>query len=75
MTIGQRIDHLRYERNMSIDELATKAHVSKNTIVGWIYRGCHPDIELLICVADVLQISLDDLCGRKETSYTKTKKF
>lgn len=65
MTIGQRINFARYERNMALDELAKKSHVSKNTIVGWIYRGSHPDIELLIAVADVLDMSLDELVGRQ----------
>ena len=48
-----------------IDELARKSNVSKNTISCWIYRGYHPDIELLIRVADVLEMSLDELTGRK----------
>ena len=65
MTIGQRINFARYERNMSLDELAQKSNVSKNTIVGWIYHGSHPDIELLIAVADALEMSLDELVGRK----------
>lgn len=65
MTIGQRINFARYDREMSLDKLAEKSNVSKNTIVGWIYRGVHPDIELLISVADALDISLDELVGRK----------
>ena len=64
MTIGQRINFARWEKNMSLEELAQKAHVSKNTIAGWVYQGSHPDIELLICVADVLEKSLDELAGR-----------
>jgi len=66
MTIGQRINFARYERNMSLDELAQKSNVSKNTIVGWIYKGYHPDIELLIRIADTLKMSLDELVGRNE---------
>ena len=68
MTIGQRINLIRCERDMSLDQLAEKANVSKNTICSWIYRGVHPDIELLCSVADVLQVSLDELAGR---NYTK----
>lgn len=65
MTIGQRINLARIERDLSIDELAKRAHVSKNTIISWIYRDVHPDIELLTAVADVLEMSLDELAGRK----------
>ena len=65
MTIGQRINFARLDRGLTVDELAEKAYVSKNTIAGWIYHGSHPDIELLIAVADVLDMSLDELVGRK----------
>ena len=65
MTIGQRINLARNNKNITIEELALKSRVSKNTINSWIYRGAHPDIELLVCVADVLEISLDELVGRK----------
>ena len=65
MTVGQHINNARKKRGMSIDELAAKAYVSRNTIVGWIYCDHHPDIELLIAVADVLQMSLDELVGRE----------
>ena len=74
MTIGQHINLARYKRNITLDKLAEKSNVSKNTIVGWIYRGAHPDIELLIAVADALQMSLDELVGRepiKEKTETK----
>ena len=64
MTIGQRINLIRYEKDLSLDQLAQKANVSKNTICYWIYRGGHPDIELLCSVADVLEVSLDELAGR-----------
>lgn len=65
MTIAQHIDLARSKRGLSIRALAEKSYVSQNTIAGWIYRGTHPDIELLIAVADVLEISLDELVGRE----------
>ena len=73
MTIGQRINFARYDREMSLDELAEKSNVSKNTIVGWIYRGAHPDIELLIAIADVLDMTLDELVGRNERKDGRRK--
>lgn len=65
MTIGQHINLARLKKELSVRELAEKSYVSPNTIASWIYRGTHPDIELLISVADVLEISLDELVGRK----------
>lgn len=64
MTIGQHINHARQQRGISIDELAKKALVSRDTITGWIYRGHYPTLDLLISVADVLNIGLDELVGR-----------
>ena len=64
MTIGQHINLARNKRNITIDELVEKSGVSKWTICSWIYQGHEPTITLLICVADVLNISLDELVGR-----------
>ena len=65
MTMGQYINLARNKRDITLDRLAEISGVSKNTIVSWIYYGHHPDIVLLIKVADVLNISLDELVGRK----------
>lgn len=64
MTFGQHINLARNNKNLSIRELAEKSYVSPHTISSWIYHGTHPDIELLIRVADVLEISLDEIVGR-----------
>jgi len=73
MSIGERINQIRRERKLTIDELAQKAYVSKNTIIYWIYHdNVHPDIELLACVADVLGVSLDYLAGRTEIKEMAT---
>lgn len=65
MTIGQRINQARIERGLTIDKLAEIANISRNTIVSWIYRDIHPDIDYLIVVADVFGMTLDELVGRK----------
>lgn len=64
MTIGQRINQARMERGLTIDGFAEKTNISRNTIVMWIYRGVHPDIDALIVVADVFGMTLDELVGR-----------
>lgn len=65
MTVGQHINQARLQRGLSLDKLAKKAYVSRHTIVSWIYQDTQPTIELLIAVADVLDISLDELVGRE----------
>ena len=65
MNIGQHINLARNKQNLSIRQLSEKSYISQSTIAGWIYRGSQPTVDLLIRVADVLDISLDELCGRK----------
>lgn len=71
MTIGQHINLARNKQNITLDQLAEMSNVSKNTIVSWIYHDHHPDIELLIKIADALNISLDELVGRNTTKSKK----
>lgn len=64
MTVGTRINLIRQQRGLTLEQLAQKANVSVNTLNSWIYRDIHPDIELLSMVADILDCSLDELAGR-----------
>ena len=73
MTIGQRINFARYERDMTLDELAVKSNISVHTIKAWIYAGYNPHIEALIQIADALDMSLDELAGRTEKRNGKRK--
>lgn len=72
MTIGQHINLVRNKKNLSLDQLSEISGVSKNTIVSWIYQGHHPDIFLLICVADALNVTLDELVGRNSIYKNKS---
>lgn len=64
MTIGQSIKKARKSRKLKQVELAEKARVSPQTISYWECDRIRPTIDLLICVADVLDITLDELVGR-----------
>jgi len=68
MTIGQRINMIRKEKGLTIQQLADKSDISTHTIISWIYQGHHPDILLLCDLADTLDISLDELVGRQYTA-------
>ena len=50
---------------MSIKQLAKKSGVSEWTLCSWIYQEHDPTVALLICIADALGCSLDELVGRK----------
>lgn len=72
LNIGERITQLRKQQNLSQDELAKKAQVSR-TIIGNYERNSNtPSIEVLIKLSKVFNVSLDFLIGEGElSSYDK----
>lgn len=68
LNIGERIIQLRKQQNLSQEELAKKAEVSR-TIIGNYERNTNtPSIEVLIKLARVFNVSLDYLIGEGELS-------
>ncbi|SEA67445.1 DNA-binding transcriptional regulator, XRE-family HTH domain [Arachidicoccus rhizosphaerae] len=66
LNIGERITQLRKQQNLSQDELAKKARVSR-TIIGNYERNTNtPSIEVLIKLAKVFNVSVDFLIGEGE---------
>ncbi|WP_314067221.1 helix-turn-helix transcriptional regulator [uncultured Vagococcus sp.] len=77
MDIGSRIHSLRKEKEWSQQELAEIIHVSRQTISRWENGDTLPDIDLLIKITEVFEISLDQLISDekdKETISVKMKK-
>ena len=72
LNIGERITKLRKQQNLSQDELAKKAGVSR-TIIGNYERNANtPSIEVLLKLARVFNVSVDFLIGEGElSSYDK----
>ena len=63
LNIGERITQLRKAKNLSQDELAGKAGVSR-TIIGNYERNANsPSIEVLLKLANVFNVSVDFLLG------------
>ena len=65
MNIGESIRKAREDRGYSRERLARKAGISQITIFQWEHGKFSPTIELLWRVADALNISLDELIGRR----------
>ena len=65
MTVGQAMKQCREKKRMSQMALAAKVGISSMTISYWETDRCHPSLVLLMCVADVLGVTLDELVGRK----------
>ena len=82
MNIGNEIKTRRTELNLTQEDLAKKLNVSRTAISNWEQQRNYPDIELLVTISDVLDISLDKLLRGdskmvKELSldYKKKKKY
>lgn len=68
LNIGQRITQLRKQQNLSQEELAKKANVSR-TIVGNYERNANtPSIEVIIKLARIFNVSVDYIVGEGEFS-------
>ena len=70
-TISRQIKKYRTEKGITQEQLGTLVGVSMQAVSKW-ERGGTPDIELLPVLADVLEVSIDELFGRKQKSLKKT---
>ena len=63
--LGQNIRNFRYRANMSQASLAEILLVTPQAVSKWERGIALPDIELLIPLADIFSVSLDELLGRE----------
>lgn len=74
MTIGQSIKKVRIDKGYTIKALSIETGIKQSTINCWELGKSTPTVILLCCVADVLKVSLDELCGRSaEKSSTSMR--
>ncbi len=66
MNLGERIYELRNEKNLSQGDLADRLDVSRQSISKWENNMAVPDLDKLIKLCDVFEISLDELTGREK---------
>lgn len=63
MTFGEKLREARKEANLSQEEFARKAGVSRSAVAKWESDRGMPDVENLKVIASLLNISLDYLLG------------
>ena len=61
MELGQQLKAHRKELGISLDELAEKIFVSRQSISNWENNKTYPDIHTLLLLAETFGISLDEL--------------
>lgn len=68
MDFKDRLRYYREQRGYSSDELAKLLDIPYTTLKGYENAGREPKYNILIKIADILNVSLDDLLGRTPTN-------
>ena len=70
MELGKQIKKYRNELSLSQETLADKVYVSRQTISNWENDKSYPDVNSLVLLSEVFQISLDQLI-KGDIAYMK----
>ncbi|MBO3446390.1 helix-turn-helix transcriptional regulator [Clostridium sp. CCUG 7971] len=61
MNLSENLKKLRKEKNLSQEQLAKMLNVSRQAVSKWESGKTYPDIDNLILLRDIFNITLDDL--------------
>ena len=61
MELGERLKTHRQKARLSQEELACRIYVSRQTVSNWENNKTYPDVNSLVLLSEVFQISLDQL--------------
>ena len=64
MTIGQSIQRIRESRGYNRRRLAEESGISYTSIDNWEHDKAFPNIINVWTIADILEVSIDELIGR-----------
>ncbi|AZP03974.1 helix-turn-helix domain-containing protein [Jeotgalibaca ciconiae] len=71
MTIGERIKEARKEKGMTQQELAQQLNISRSAISNWEIGRNYPDIQMIVSISNLLDVSLDQLLKGDEAVVKK----
>ena len=63
---GDRLKRARRERGMGPDTFAARVGIATSMLTGYENRGRQPRLDSLVAMAQVLDCSLDWLCGLED---------
>ncbi len=66
MTLGEKIYELRTQHNLSQGDLANELNVSRQSISKWENGNSTPDLEKIVKLAEIFNVSLDELIKNEE---------
>ena len=71
MDVGKQIKKFRQDLKLSQEELASKIFVTRQTISNWENEKNYPDLNTLVTMSDMFEISLDKLL-KEDKQMVKT---
>lgn len=74
MSLGENIYRLRTERNMSQGDLAEALDVSRQSISKWETDGATPELDKLVKLGSLFEVSLDELVTGKTSERPEPEK-
>ncbi|WP_411242786.1 helix-turn-helix domain-containing protein [Priestia aryabhattai] len=72
MELGEQLQRLREQKNMSREELAQKMNVSRQAVYKWENNKGYPDIDNLVKLSELYKVSVDELLKDSSSIYQKT---
>ena len=74
LTIGERIKKYRNEKGLTQEEVSKILLVSRSAISNWEIGRNYPDLDSIVLLSDIFEISLDELLKEDNTMVTKISK-
>lgn len=68
MELSENIARLRHQQGLSQEELGQQLGVTRQTVSKWETGQTSPEVEKLTAMADLFEMSVDQLLGREEES-------
>ena len=81
MELGNKIKYYKGEKELSQEELAERVYVSRQTISNWGNNKSYPDINSIVLLSEIFEISIDNLIKgdveqmKKEINSEEVKKL
>lgn len=73
MSIGERLINLRKSKNLSQEQVADKLNVTRQTISKWETDQSMPDLDKIVPICELFDISTDELLSGNKSADTQEK--
>lgn len=71
MEIGMKIGEIRKKQKLTQEEFAKPFHVTRQTVSNWENEKSYPDLQTLIAISDMFDVSLDEMLKEDKNMLKK----